>query len=142
MFPGLRIKDGGVERDLRRLMTSEMRAIEKAAHIKGVKGLLEALSELETDAVVAITWVARKREQPDLAFEDVDVDLEAWDVDYYNTCGHLLVMDRETRAPVEPCPECVAERGDPVPDPLGGAAATAAPSSATPTSGEDPPTGT
>jgi len=64
----------GREYRLKALLLSEARAIQKVTG-QTVLQFKERLQLYDPDSVAALIWVARKREQPDLRFEDVDGDL-------------------------------------------------------------------
>lgn len=88
------VKVAGTEYPLDKLMVSEAEAIEK---VTGEK-MQDALSSGTATSMKALVWVAMKRQQPDLAFRDVDFALE----------------DVEVIAPEDPttAPEGASETGD------------------------------
>lgn len=64
----------GQEYRLRTLMLSEARAIQKVTR-KTMGDFDDALAKGDVDCYAALIWVARKRQEPTLTFEQVDGDL-------------------------------------------------------------------
>lgn len=69
-----RFKFEGNEYALKTFMLSEARAIQQATG-KTVQEFDAALKQGDADCLTALVWVARKRSEPTLTFEQVDGDL-------------------------------------------------------------------
>lgn len=67
----------GEEYKLPTLMLAEARAIQKVTGYT-VKRFFESLAEMDAEAITALIWVARKRGNPTLRFDDVDGDLSTF----------------------------------------------------------------
>ena len=141
IFPPLQFVTGGRTYSLQRLMATEFIAMERVTGQKGVKAFLTAIAEFDATAILALVWVGQKREDPTLAFADVDVDLGDFEVQFMHSCGrpgHVADFTRNDDGTVSeaPCALCAAEdqaAADPVtPDPTGAVTATAPASAQSP----------
>lgn len=92
----------GEEYKLPTLMLAEARAIQKVTGFTVVK-FWEALSAADADAITALIWVARRRQDFKLRFEDVDGDMSTFEV----------------TGPENGEPEAGEEGKDPEPSPTG-----------------------
>jgi hypothetical protein len=73
-----RFRFDGREFELGRLMLSEAKAIQKVTGF--TMGEFEKRLELgDVECIAALIWVALKREQPDLRYDDVDGDLSTFE---------------------------------------------------------------
>lgn len=64
----------GREYRLEKFLLSEARAVQRATG-KTIQEFDEALKRGDADCLAALVWVARKREQPTLRFDEVDGDI-------------------------------------------------------------------
>lgn len=101
--------------EIDKFMLAEARAIQKATGYR-LKPFQDAINEGDVECIAAIIWIAQKRDNPALRFDQVDGDLETFEP---------LANDEIAELPEESGAEGKDAPPDPVPSPTAGTSSAA-----------------